>query len=941
MPLAFNDSGDAVYFDAGSKAWKPAPVASNAKGEKLYYDGSAWGPGPAKGAAPYYAGGVGGPTVGAITKPMGWGERLMDVGEQALGYAAGAAPASEAGPVGVGIGGGIGMTAADIDIARRHQREYGVPIDLSAGNVAKDAAINMLGGVGGEFLTKYVAGPALGALGRTLQGQPEFRSIADLTAEKAAGVETKAVGEQAEKNLAARADVYQKTQVAQQKLTAARTDIERDTSEKLAAKQADIAKELTPKAQQQAFQEATGVTPAATAHGLTLPPEPGSALPGAGYSDRNLRFYESMTGPLRRASDEWATKRDKLMAPFMDERPDSGPLFNAINDEQQYAQQNAKVFSPAIQKLFKRASMAGGRELTPDEYMNPEFMGDLESQNLIEKPEVGAKPTLPANATDQQKLELAQQLEQRARVASAAPRIKAANVRQLLGYRSEASRLASAATTATDRHAAGALADAVDETLTQIDAPNLRGLNKQYRDFKTLFPRQFGRGLSATAEPLDYAGAIFDQPQRALHLFSGMQPEERKTLRTLYADWVNRDGMGVIKPEHAPILAQLYPNSMLATPEGFANIMSKKLGVEELLRTSPQVEQEFTQAFNLASRDIVINGLQQQTAKMITALRDMGPLGQKMVQRVTAITDPAQQYQAAVQAMTGMTPEQAMRAASATMKAPESAGREAIAEMNLPRQTAGGLPILPPTTPEEAAIAAIRGGHMPKEQYGKTAWVMNYAKRVWPYYLMIGGTIGAFTGHVSPWMAGMAGLGGASALADRLFKQGFAKALEDPTFAANFFHGVANPAAPGAMKLMARQAAQAVLGDALGTTGKKATGVSLEKKPDNTPTPLTREYDRSSAEKAVGTKDPSRVDAAAKINRDLRKSKTPDVHAGLRTGRLSMPALKNLLKQQNQKTAPSLLAHLGPADVQHLLALASPEEEQWLRPLAEQRLGRG
>ena len=84
------------------------------------------------------------------------------------------------------------------------------------------------------------------------------------------------------------------------------------------------------------------------------------------------------------------------------------------------------------------------------------------------------------------------------------------------------------------------------------------------------------------------------------------------------------------------------------------------------------------QEFVPAERELITKGMQQGTAEAIKQARKMGPLGRQIEERIKAIRDPVQQYQAAVQAITGTTPEQIMRGTMATQKAPEAAGREAI-----------------------------------------------------------------------------------------------------------------------------------------------------------------------------------------------------------------------------------------------------------------------
>jgi hypothetical protein len=311
-----------------------------------------------------------------------------------------------------------------------------------------------------------------------------------------------------------------------------------------------------------------------------------------------------------------------------------------------------------------------------------------------------------------------------------------------------------------------------------------------------------------------------------------------------------------------------------------------------LLKTSPEVRHHFMQEFQPAAKEIVVKGMQKTTAEAIAQARKMGPLGQQIVKRIEAQTYPVEQFKIATEAMTGV-------------------------------------------TPDKAAQAAIQAGYTGKSS--GASYFLQRSKDLLPIYAAIGGPALA-SGHVS--YSGVMALLGGALTASEFAKRAFYKSLENPEAAANYWRALNGLGEPSSMKIIARQAANATLSDVVGSTGKALTGTSLEKEPENKPTPMTREFDRATAIKAAGPKaDPSRTEHIEKLNKDLRGGKTPDVAGGLRTGRLSMPAVKRLLKMQTTKTAPAMLSHLGPADIKHMLALASPEEREWLEPLAQARLG--
>jgi hypothetical protein len=61
--------------------------------------------------------------------------------------------------------------------------------------------------------------------------------------------------------------------------------------------------------------------------------------------------------------------------------------------------------------------------------------------------------------------------------------------------------------------------------------------------------------------------------------------------------------------------------------------------------------------------------------------------------------------------------------------------------------------------------------------------------------------------------------------------------------------------------------------------------------PATTPSPMARNFDRLNAERIAGN-NPERRDEVAKLSRNLRGGKTPDVNQALRSGRLSMPCVE-------------------------------------------------
>jgi hypothetical protein len=109
--------------------------------------------------------------------------------------------------------------------------------------------------------------------------------------------------------------------------------------------------------------------------------------------------------------------------------------------------------------------------------------------------------------------------------------------------------------------------------------------------------------------------------------------------------------------------------------------------------------------------------------------------------------------------------------------------------------------------------------------------------------------------------------------------------------------------------------------------------------PSATKGKATDEFYRANAEHSLGGHDAATEDVAelAAVHRDVDRGGTPDVQQQLRSGRLSMPAIKATLTKVTPQNASSVLEYMGLDDAEHMLSVANEQERQWLQPMVQKK----
>jgi hypothetical protein len=939
-------------------------------------------------------------------------------------------------------------------------------MNLVGGAVARPLAESghpVLGMLAGQTAA-LGTGLGLGAAGQKLtdigEGRKQLSEAVTESERTARDVSQTAAVKQEQENIAARMQALQKYTQTQNEFQRAHEAMTDKSQENIANLQQNLAKEHTPSAQNAMMTEALGYQgPQRERLGVSDPLDR-TAMASQTQADYAAKIHNDLNTPIGKAMDTWEGERDRVLggkallkAPIeMPIEPEPGkehlvnPLKGIIDNELANKGLN---FNNTSTGLFQRAQelmrdgapeavpAAGEAGAAPPGAPSLQVLKQAMREQKVQlpgfdqmEPDVQYRTALAMHQQGIITLPEAAAAGAPGAAAGAAER-EPATVERYIALQKAAKVAMRSARDGTNYNAAKSVAEGVNQVLDQFGAkvPELNALNSRYRVFRgELFPSELQSTIASGNvnkigdEFFNYRGSTGEN-DRFNAWWRGADPNQRLTMRDLYGQWAqNQIAEGkpineIVNPGQRPVLAKLYPNSPLSTPEGYAQITANELNMEQILQSNPLVAQEYRRQLVNGLDDLRMKDARRAVEMSYRDLRQMGPLGESAIRAMDAAQgDPVRQSQIGAQAMFGMTPEQAAATFAKQLTAPEQAGREAIAgkfgkSLETPTQR---IPIKPPETPEEAKQYALQTGRV-RDPSPLTRRMLAYWK-VYAAQL----AIYAIGGHLSPFVGGMALTAGVTSMVESR-RLAFMESLENPHESAAYLENLKQPfsqramargqainadmfkryfmkqlvnargnaptrtqqppistqpqppaprppipsqlagymggprpggppgpppgAPPGGPPPGAPPGGPAVAPAAMPGAGGPPAPPMAAPTPTATPVPepiaaaprnsagLTSAIERAQAQQVAGNKSPNKVETVMNLSRDVRKGGTPDVSTELRTGRLSQPAIKNMLAQMNQINARGMLRFMSPADRQHLLALASSQDREWLRSM--------
>jgi hypothetical protein len=668
------------------------------------------------------------------------------------------------------------------------------------------------------------AGLGMGAVQQKYQDLAEGRgrlkeaaTEAETTAREASLAASR---EQEQKNIEAHQQALEKyTQVQNQfqRDHQAMTDV---SAENVAKLQQQLAKEHTPAAQNAMMTEALGYQgPQRERLGVSDPLDR-TAMASQTQADYASKIHNDINAPIGDAMDKWVDERDRLLggkallkAPVdlpIEAEPGQEHTINPLRGIVENEEANLGLnFNNTSKGLFARAKdlmripAAGAPPSAPPGGLTPELL--KQAGGMID-----GFDRLPPEQQTQLAQSMLDQGLIKAPPAGAPGAAEGegarppATVEEYIALQKAAKTAMRSARDGTNYNAAKSVANGVDQVIERWGAakvPELKDLYSRYRVFRgQLFPSQL-QSTIATGDVNKIGDEFFNyrgptgENDRFNAWYRGADTGQRTTMRDLYSQWVqNRIANGdpvnrIVGPGQREVLSTLFPNSPLGSPEGYAQITSNELTMEQVLQSNPLVAQEYNRQLKDGVGELMVKDARRAVEMSYRDLRQMGPLGEQAIRAMDAAAgDPIRQSRIGAQALFGTTPQQAAQEFARQLTSPQQAGREAIgkkfgAPLETPLQR---IPLKTPTTPEEAAQFALQTGRV-KDPDPLTRRMINY----WPVYALQSLVYTAM-GHLSPFVSGMLGVGaGVNALEGR--RQAFMRALEEPQTSAAYLKNLQEP----------------------------------------------------------------------------------------------------------------------------------------------------
>lgn len=714
---------------------------------------------------------------------------------------------------------------------------------------------------------------------------------------------------------------------AQEQWEATKAEADADSARQTQKLHEQSAQEVLPQAKQAAIGQAPSPTMEA----------------GPERIARKQDFVQSIRGPLKAWRQNWGLQRDAALKPVLADKPENlTPMHDSAAEQLKWVATGHRHYSPVVGGLLDWASQVGIPKAPTDEELLQQAGYSPEDIIAISTPAKAAPKDLgqplpgrerPELANEPPSMPMGQRLIQQLREEweSQPHEEEKPTVAQLLTKQAQANKIAQASHGA-DRTGAQAVSRAIDDTLAGYSPTDeLKALNAQYRDHREHFPYAFEDAIEGAQRPLDAAKVIFDHPERALDLADMGGPETRSSMLQLYAQNVAENGDKVIDPSQAPFLAKLAPGTPFADPKGWVYEKKAEDRLTDVINSSPEVRQRWQAAVDKGTQKIVDDYNKKLTAFAFKDAPRFGPVGERFLTQLRGANgNPAQQQQMIADFYSKLTPEgAAQEAATGAMEGQMPPSVAAYhAQQAAPRTARQAEQAYQPKDPNEAAIE-----HITQRGYKTTPMRNRMQYRM--AWTIPGGIGGLLThGGMSGYVLGSMGMDAALAVREQFVKS-FQESLRDPATARQWYAAITNPGVPRNFQFLADQAAKAGASSALERAGYD---MSIPKPQSNQGTEGKgfEGLDHARAEHLAPT--PSASDRATKVNKDLSKGKTPDVHKDLNRGRLSMDETNKLLNHASATDPMAMVSGMPLSEMLDSVQVADANERKSLMPLVEQRL---
>lgn len=643
-----------------------------------------------------------------------------------------------------------------------------------------------------------------------------------------------------------------------------------------------LTQEIEPKARQEIITKETGATPASAAQAQVpdYAPVPGTAVQGpkqdAVIAEKGLRgtYY----GVQKRVFNGLGKRYDELLTPELTktELPsDPGArekilvdVADKLKSNAQYRKENYMRFKGEVPKLFVKTKKFLRLPLDPDEELldagGPGNVNIDKADPRTGKSMVDEVMTMPDGTIRKS-------------------RQKPGTIGEMYNLLRFARRAAAEAPDKVSSEAASQVADSWTEALHKAGLPTdtwhqLRALDSQYRKAILDLPGEVSGRISEANNPIDIGDQFYNRPDTLTRVWKNANDEEKQILKDNWGQWATSElkkGDPWAKSEteamvKAKAWGQMFPGTPMANPKS----LLFDSGKIQLLKDSPQAQQEFVKGATSILMDQAEIGARADKDEAIRVWGKMGPVGQQKIREIRAITDPFQAAQLADDFFNKMSPEQFSR----------------LTALAQPKFGYTGL---------EGAKLGEQG---PPKSMGP--WMLYMARKsgAFPAY-MATAIANAAMGHGSMFWTVMATGAGATALREYWVGQ-LARGLTSPGWEA-FQSSLANSdfarAGASTMKSTLRGLTVQKLQREMFGGQEPSLPPPSEPEPEKTSMnfgPMFKDLSRKQAVQIAterGRQDPGHLDQVQDLNKQVAGGATPDIHQDLSTGRLSNAEVAQML----------------------------------------------
>jgi hypothetical protein len=322
-----------------------------------------------------------------------------------------------------------------------------------------------------------------------------------------------------------------------------------------------------------------------------------------------------------------------------------------------------------------------------------------------------------------------------------------------MGWRTGASKLV-ASQTGHNQAVAMQIRDAIDQTLMDAGVNVPPALREQWGTYKALFDSKFRRNVATAPNPLGYGKSLFESsPERSLTIIRNATPDERNSLKQLFADYVyskNWTPKQLGKRMNPDVLKELFGDTPYAKFQPWMDTPKMAAAWESARAGDPDISRLARAGFQNEIQAITEERAADVRKAGIELARKLGPAGRGKLAKILSTRDPI----AAARIVEQEFPISPQGAQELYRQSQLTPGKKAFDAVREAKAIQGGLDIS--ATREAAAVQALM------KQPGNATMAM-YKRRLYAWHLpmlLAGAASGAIGGHSigGTYQAGISGM---------------------------------------------------------------------------------------------------------------------------------------------------------------------------------------